>query len=105
MSRPLTSMVSYSWDDANAAELIHDELALRGLTVFHDRCTFPSGSRIGQNMADAVANCDSFVAYLTPESLYETRPAGTLRPALDDELLPVLDRLARARSTGNSVDS
>ncbi|MGI8413892.1 MAG: SAVED domain-containing protein [Solirubrobacteraceae bacterium] len=98
-------MVSYSGDNANAAELIHEELALRGLSVFHDRCTFPSGSRIGQNMAEAVARCDSFVAYLTPKSLYEARPAGTPRPALDDELLPVLDRLARSRSTGNPVDS
>jgi SMODS-associated and fused to various effectors sensor domain/TIR domain len=98
MTDPLTSMVSYSWDDANAAELIHEELALRGLTVFHDRCTFPSGSRIGQNMADAVDRCDSFVAYLTPASLYETRPTDTPRPAIDDEFIPVMDRLARVRS-------
>lgn len=94
---PLTSMVSYSWNDASAAELLHEELALRGLTVFHDRCTFPSGSRIGQSMADAVNKCDSFVAYLTPSSLYETSPIGARRPALDDEFLPAMSRLARAR--------
>jgi hypothetical protein len=97
-------MVSYSWEDADAAELIHEELALRGLTVFHDRCTFPSGTRIAQNMADAAATCDAFVAYLTPSSLYETRPTHSPRPALDDEFIPVLDRLARARSTAGPLD-
>lgn len=102
---PLTSMVSYSREDAGAAELIHEELALRGLTVFHDRCTFPSGSRVAQNMADAVSTCDSCVAYLTPASLYESRTTDEPRPALDDEFIPVLDRLARARSTTATVDS
>lgn len=95
-------MVSYSWDDASAAELLHEELALRGLTAFHDRCTFPSGSRIGQSMTDAVDKCDSFVAYLTPSSLYETCHAGTRRPALDDEFLPMMNRLARARPVGSA---
>jgi len=47
MTEPLTAMVSYQWDDSGAAELLHVELAMRGLTVLHDRCTFPSGSRIG----------------------------------------------------------
>jgi SMODS-associated and fused to various effectors sensor domain/TIR domain len=98
MMSPLTSMVSYSWEDASAGELLHEELALRGLTVFHDRCTFATGGRIGQNMADAVETCDSFVAYLTPSSLYEKAPAGP-RPALDDEFLPVMNRLTRARGS------
>ncbi len=97
MMAPLTSMVSYSWNDASAADLLHEELALRGLKVFHDRCTFASGSRIGQSMADAVDKCDAFIAYLTPSSLYETSPVGARRPALDEEFLPVMNRLARAR--------
>lgn len=89
---PLSAMVSYSWDDATAAERIHEELALRGFDVFHDRCSFPLGSRIGQNMVDAVETCDAFLAYLTPSSLYLDKPEGTARPALDNEFLPMMRR-------------
>jgi hypothetical protein len=89
---PLSAMVSYSWDDAVAAELIHEELALRGFDVFHDRCSFPLGSRIGQNMADGVHRCDAFVAYLTPSSLYIGEPDGNPRPAIDEELVPMIKR-------------
>jgi hypothetical protein len=85
-------MVSYSWDDAAAAELIHEELALRGFVVFHDRCSFPLGSRIAQSMADAVATCDAFVAYLTPSSLYLGAAEGAPRPAIDDEFVPMMKR-------------
>src|SRR6202046_1481383 len=99
MTQPLTAMVSYQWADADAAELLHEELALRGLTVLHDRCTFPSGSRIGQNMHHAVATCDGFVAYLTPNSLYESNPANSPRPALDAEFKPAMDRFARSNSS------
>ncbi|MHB1929684.1 MAG: toll/interleukin-1 receptor domain-containing protein, partial [Acidimicrobiales bacterium] len=70
MTEALSAMISYQWTDAGAAELIHEELALRGLVVHHDRCSLPTGSRIGTNMDGAVANCDGFVAYLTPHSLY-----------------------------------
>lgn len=94
-------MVSYQWDDAPAAELLHEELALRGLLVFHDRCAFPSGSRIASNMDNAVATCDGFVAYLTPNSLYESRPPGSARPAIDAEFKPIMDRLARSNARPN----
>lgn len=100
---PLSAMVSYSWDDAVAAELIHEELALRGFDVFHDRCSFPLGSRIGQNMADAVERCDALVAYLTPSSLYLGKPSGTPRPAVDDEFLPIMRRWRRARAAGSAA--
>lgn len=95
-SDPVTAMISYSWDDAVAAELLHEELGLRGLTVFHDRCTFPASSRIAHNMADAVARCDAFVAYLTPASLYVGKPDGAARPALDNEFVPAISRWRRA---------
>jgi len=96
----LSAMISYSWADSDAAELLHEELALRGFDVFHDRCSFPLGSRIGRNMADAVARCDAFVAYLTPSSLYLDKPDGMPRPAIDSEFLPVMKRWRRATSAG-----
>jgi hypothetical protein len=89
---PITAMVSYSWDDAAAAELIHEELALRGFVVFHDRCSFPLGGRIAQSMAEAVATCHAFVAYLTPSSLYLGLAVGAPRPAIDDEFVPMMKR-------------
>jgi len=91
-------MISYQWADAETTELLHEELALRGLVVSHDRCTFPTGSRIGSNMDEAVANCDAFVAYLTPNSLYEGAPPGSPRPAIDAEFKPAMDRLARSQA-------
>jgi hypothetical protein len=101
MVDPLTAMVSYSWDDAAAAELLHEELALRGFVVFHDRCSFPLGGRIAQSMADAVATCDAFVAYFTPSSLYLGSADGTPRPAIDDEFVPMMKRwrIERARES------
>lgn len=89
----LLVMISYSWDDAQAAELLHEELALRGLSVAHDRCTFPAGSRMTPSMRRAAAECDGFVVYFTPSSLYESKPDGP-RPVIDEEFLPVVDRLA-----------
>ena len=92
---PPTAMISYSWCDATAAELLHDEFALRGFQLIHDRYTFTEGSRISANMADAVETCDVFVAYLTRHSLYLDRPAHQPRPALAGELLPALQRRRR----------
>jgi SMODS-associated and fused to various effectors sensor domain/TIR domain len=94
-------MISYQWSDADAAELLHEELALRGLVVHHDRCSFSAGSRIGASMDDAVRDCDGFIAYLTPYSLYESSPAGLPRPAIDSEFIPAMDRFARAAAEGN----
>lgn len=91
-------MISYQWTDAEPAELLHQELALRGLVVYHDRCSFPTGSRIGSNMDEAVSSCDGFVAYLTPNSLYEGAPPESPRPAIDAEFKPVMDRLARSQT-------
>lgn len=95
MKTPLV-MVSYSWDDADAAELLHEELSLRGVAAAHDRCTFPTGSRIAGSMHEAAATCDGYVVYFTKSSLYEDRP-GEQRPVIDDEFLPVVDRLTNDR--------
>jgi SMODS-associated and fused to various effectors sensor domain/TIR domain len=103
MTAPLTTMISYQWADASAAELIHEELALRGLVVYHDRCNFLTGSRIGTNMDEAVARCDGFVAYLTPNSLYESSSPGSPRPAIDAEFKPAMDRFARAQAIDNGT--
>jgi hypothetical protein len=96
----LIALISYQWDDSVAAELIHEELALRGFTVIHDRCTFLHGSRLPTNMADAVARCDVFVAYLTRSSLYLEAPTGAPRPAVDDEFLPAMQRRRRSLADG-----
>ena len=97
---PPTAMISYSWCDATAAELLHDEFALRGFQLIHDRYTFTEGSRIPTSMADAVETCDAFVAYLTPHSLYLDRPAHQPRPALAGELMPALRRRRRNLNPG-----
>ncbi len=86
------AMISYSWADSDAAELLHDELALRGFTVIHDKYSFTDGSRIPANMSKAVEHCDVFVAYLTPNSLYLDNDTGQPRPALIGELKPALRR-------------
>lgn len=91
MDAPL-AMISYSWADAEAAELLHDELALRGFRVIHDRHTFTEGSRIPANMTAGVDTCDVFVAYLTRHSLYLDRSPGEPQPALTGELRPALRR-------------
>jgi hypothetical protein len=85
-------MVSYQTADADAAELLHVELALRGMVVAHDQCTFTDGGRIDHHMTTAVNDCDAFVIYLTPNSLYLGAAPGTARPALDSEFLPVMAR-------------
>lgn len=90
-----TAMISYSSHDATSAELLHDEFALRGFQLIHDRYTFAEGSRIPTDMADAVETCDLFVAYLTRHSLYLDRPHDQPRPALVGELLPALRRRRR----------
>lgn len=86
------AMVSYASGDSAAAELIHDEFALRGFRVIHDRYSFTDGSRIPANMASAVDTCDVFVAYLTPSSLYLDHASERPRPALVGELRPALRR-------------
>ena len=69
------AMISYSRIDAAAAELLHDELALRRFDVVHDRYSFTEGSRIPADMTTGVETCDLFVPYLTPSSLYLGRGA------------------------------
>jgi len=86
------AMISYSSADQEAAELLHDELALRCFRVIHDGHTFTDGSRIQTDMAEGVESCDVFVAYLTPNSLYLDRHPDQPRPALVGELLPALRR-------------
>jgi len=85
-------MISYSWEDAAAAEVIHDEFALRGFDVIHDRYSFAEGSRIPTNMNTGVERCDVFVTYLTPNSLYLNGSSDDARPALVGELSPALRR-------------
>jgi hypothetical protein len=91
---PLLAMVSYQRDDAEAAELLHVELALRGMVVVHDRCSFQVGGRIPTQMADGVESCDAFVIYLTRNSLYLDSP-GAPRPAIDAEFRPAMHRRQR----------
>ena len=95
-------MISYSWHDADAAELLHDELALRGFKVIHDQYSFTDGSRILANMDEAVNECDVFIPYLTPHSLYLSQTAGQARPALRGELLPALRRRRRNLKPGTT---
>jgi CBASS immunity sensor of nucleotide second messenger signals/TIR domain-containing protein len=94
---PLSAMVSYQSKDAEAAELLHLELALRGLDVIHDRCTFQAGGRIPSQMADGVERCDALVIYLTRNSLYLDSP-GAPRPAIDGEFVPAMRRRRRELS-------
>ena len=98
--RPLSAMVSYQTADRDAAELLHEELALRGFVVVHDQCTFASGSRIATEMELGVQTCDAFLTYLTPESLYLDAEPGSPRPALDDEFLPSMQRRRQPASSG-----
>ena len=103
MNSPI-AMISYSSKDCVAADLIQDELALRGFDVFRDQKSFTDGSRISTNMTTGVEGCNVFVAYLTPHSLYLNRPEGEARPALEREIRPALERRsqnldAQGRST------
>lgn len=100
--RPLCAFIGYRWDDAPAAELLHEELALRGLTVLHDRCTFTVGTRLDTAMDDAVQRCDAYLPLLTPRSLYEDRPPDTPRPALDGEFIPICHRRRASAARGDT---
>ena len=94
MNSPI-AMISYSSKDCVAADLIQDELALRGFDVFRDQTSFTDGSRISTNMTTGVEGCDVFVAYLTPHSLYLNQREGESCPALDSEIRPALERQRR----------
>ena len=98
------AMISYSWNDSDAADLIHDEFALHGFSVLHDRHSFTDGSRIPANMNSGVERCDVFVAYLTRHSLYLDKQADQPRPAVVGELLPALQRRRRNLTPG-TVDT
>ena len=98
--RPVSAMVSYQSTDRAAAELLHEELSLRGFVVVHDQCTFTAGSRIADEMELGVDTCDAFLGYLTPESLYLGIDPDAPRPALTDEFLPAMDRRREPPSPG-----
>ena len=99
MSSPL-AMISYSWTDAEAAEVLHDELVLHGFEVIHDRYSFNTGSRVSALMDSAVERCDVFIPYVTASSLYVDESDGAPRPALNGELLPALRRRRRNLAPG-----
>ena len=94
-------MVSYQSGDADAAELLHEELALRGFVVVHDLCTFASGSRVAEEMSLGVETCHALLSYLTPNSLYLDVEPGAPKPALV-EFCDAMDRRRRAASEPNS---
>ena len=98
-SRPLSAMVSYQSTDGDAAELLHEELALRGFVVVHDQCSFLGGARIAMEMDLGVRSCDVFVSLLTPESLYLDAKPGSPRPALE-EFLAAMQRRRRPATAG-----
>ncbi len=90
--RPPRVMISYQSADGEAVRLLHDELALRGMRVLWDRETFGLGERLESEMARAVDDCDAFVVYLTPASLYLDRPDLPHKPVIDDELRAAMQR-------------
>ena len=92
LDKPLSAMVSYQAADYGAAELLHEELALRGFVVVHDRCSFTGGARIAQEMEVGVQTCDAFIAYLTPNSLYLDAEPDSPQPALQSEFIPAMQR-------------
>ena len=92
LDKPLSAMVSYQSADCGAAELLHEELALRGFVVVHDRCSFPGGARIAREMELGVQTCDAFIAYLTPNSLYLDAEPNSPQPALQSEFIPAMQR-------------
>ena len=94
-------MVSYQSTDADAAELLHEELALRGFVVVHDFCTFASGSRIADEMNLGVEACHALISYLTPESLYLDAEPDAPKPALT-EFCHAMDRRRRTSSEPDS---
>lgn len=94
MKSPI-AMISYSSKDRDAADVIQDELALRGFDVIRDQNSFTDGSRNANNMKTGVETCEVFVAYLTRHSLYLDEPENHPRPALESELRPALQRRRR----------
>src|SRR4051794_11018656 len=100
---PLLAMISYQSTDRAISEIMHEEVAMRGFTVIHDKCSFQPGARIQSEMADGVESCDAFFAYLTPNSLYLEAEAGSPRPALDNEFIPVMHRYRRSSGEPGST--
>ena len=98
--RSPVAMISYSSKDGDAAELIHDELALRCFEVIHDRHSFQDGGRVPASMERGVERCDVFVGYLTPHSLYLNAASRSPRPALEQELIPALQRRRASLGSG-----
>jgi hypothetical protein len=100
---PLLGMISYQSKDRAGSELLHEEIALRGFSVIHDQCSFQSGKRIQNEMAQGVETCDAFFAYLTPSSLYLDSSPDDPRPALDEEFIPVMHRYRRGSGEPGST--
>ena len=98
LDTPFSAMVSYQSADYDAAELLHQELALRGFVVVHDHCSFTGGARIAQEMEVGVQSCDVFVAYLTRNSLYLDAEPSSPRPAMESEFIPAMQRRRRTVS-------
>ena len=94
----LSTLVSYQSADHPASVLLRDELAMRGTMVVHDRTTFGTGNSVIVEMDEAVARCHGFVAYITPDYLYESAVTGSFRPALDREFIPAMRRAMQAIS-------
>ena len=90
--KPLSAMVSYQSADYDAAELLHEELALRGFVVVHDQCSFAGGARVTREMEVGVNDCDAFIAYLTPNSLYLGVDLDSPQPAMESEFIPAMQR-------------
>ncbi|MCC6237278.1 MAG: SAVED domain-containing protein [Dehalococcoidia bacterium] len=105
----LVALISYQARDLPSAELLHEEMSMRGLSVIRDRVAFLDGRRIEFEMSEAVERCDALVAYLTPNSLYLDQQPGRPRPALDFEFQPAMQRrrkhIAELRSLGNDDTS
>ena len=98
LDKPLSAMVSYQSADYDAAELLHEELALRGFVVVHDQCSFTGGARIAQEMEVGVQSCDAFIAYLTRNCLYLDAEPGSPQPAMESEFIPAMQRRRRPTS-------
>lgn len=87
-------MVSYQSGDTPTAELLDEEVGLRGMVVIRDQRSFVRGQRLGVSMGHAVDTCAGFLTLLTPSSLYLNAAPDAPRPVLDDELRPAMRRRA-----------
>lgn len=87
-------MVSYQVGDTPIADLLDQEVGLRGMAVIRDQRSFVRGQRLGVSMGHAVDTCDGFLTVLTPNSLYLDAAPDAPRPVLDDELRPAMRRRA-----------